>query len=105
MHRRGLEVTQRSLRPRGAKFDSYHQTSVSLSPEGRRQDILHIEILVGKQVCGQGGPESEDPWGREVVEHVTMIWEHIQRATAEKSELHDVWLDLAKAYRSVPHQL
>ncbi|KAJ8385386.1 hypothetical protein AAFF_G00190070 [Aldrovandia affinis] len=34
-----------------------------------------------------------------------MIWEQIQRAKREKSNLHAVWLDLANAYGSVLHQL
>ncbi|KAJ8395939.1 hypothetical protein AAFF_G00026470 [Aldrovandia affinis] len=34
-----------------------------------------------------------------------MIWEQIQRAKRERSDLHVVWLDLANAYGSVPHQL
>ncbi|KAJ8338476.1 hypothetical protein SKAU_G00374420 [Synaphobranchus kaupii] len=39
------------------------------------------------------------------VEHSAVIWEQIQRARREKSDLHVVWLDLANAYGSVPHQL
>lgn len=34
-----------------------------------------------------------------------MIWEQIQRAKREKSDLHVVWLDLENAYGSVPHKL
>ncbi len=37
------------------------------------------------------------------IEHISIIWEQIQRASREKSELHVVWLDLANAYGSVPH--
>ena len=32
------------------------------------------------------------------VEHASVIWEQIQRAKREKSDLHVVWLDLANAY-------
>lgn len=39
------------------------------------------------------------------VEHPTMIWDQIQTAKREKSDLHVVWLDLENAYGSVPHQL
>ncbi|XP_039516167.1 receptor-type tyrosine-protein phosphatase beta-like [Pimephales promelas] len=39
------------------------------------------------------------------VEHSAVIWEQIQRAKREKGDLHVVWLDLANAYGSVPHQL
>ena len=39
------------------------------------------------------------------LEHSTMIWEAIQRAKAERRDLHVIWLDLANAYGSVPHQL
>ncbi|KAJ8375377.1 hypothetical protein SKAU_G00059570 [Synaphobranchus kaupii] len=39
------------------------------------------------------------------VEHFAMIWEQIQTAKREKSDLHVVWLDLANVYGSVPHQL
>lgn len=39
------------------------------------------------------------------VEHASMIWEQIQTAKREKKDLHVVWLDLANAYGSVPHQL
>ncbi|KAK0146800.1 LINE-1 reverse transcriptase [Merluccius polli] len=39
------------------------------------------------------------------VEHSAVIWEQIQKAKREKGDLHVVWLDLANAYGSVPHQL
>ncbi len=39
------------------------------------------------------------------VEHSAVIWEQIQRAKRERGDLHVVWLDLANAYGSVPHQL
>lgn len=34
-----------------------------------------------------------------------MIWEQLQSAKRSKSDLHIVWLDLANAFGSVPHQL
>ncbi|GFN80712.1 reverse transcriptase [Plakobranchus ocellatus] len=39
------------------------------------------------------------------LEHATMIWEANQRAKSEKLNLHVVWLDLANAYGSVPHEM
>ena len=39
------------------------------------------------------------------VEHSMMIWDQIQKAKQEKTDLHVIWLDLANAYGSVPHQL
>lgn len=39
------------------------------------------------------------------LEHATMIWEAIQRAKKEKQNLYVIWLDLANAYGSVPHQM
>ncbi|KAJ8339212.1 hypothetical protein SKAU_G00359980 [Synaphobranchus kaupii] len=39
------------------------------------------------------------------MEHASMIWEQIQTTKREKKDLHVVWLDLANAYGSVPHQL
>ena len=39
------------------------------------------------------------------VEHATMIWDAIQRAKTEKKDLDVVWLDLANAYGSVPHEM
>lgn len=33
-----------------------------------------------------------------------MIWEQLQSAKRSKSDLHIVWLDLANAFGSVPHQ-
>ena len=38
------------------------------------------------------------------LEHATMIWEAIQRAKSENLNLDVIWLDLANAYGSVPHQ-
>lgn len=38
------------------------------------------------------------------IEHLTMTWYQIQGAKQEKTDLHIVWLDLANAYSSVPHQ-
>ena len=34
-----------------------------------------------------------------------MIWEAIQKAKANKKDLDVIWLDLANAYGSVPHQI
>ena len=39
------------------------------------------------------------------IEHSSMIWEAIQRAERRRLSLYVVWLDLANAYGSVPHQL
>lgn len=39
------------------------------------------------------------------LEHASMIWEAIQRAKTHKLNLHVIWLDLANAYGSVPHQM
>ena len=39
------------------------------------------------------------------LEHATMIWKAIQRAKSEKLNLDVIWLDLANAYGSVPHQM
>ena len=39
------------------------------------------------------------------IEHVNTIWNDIQEAKKEKSDLTVVWLDLANAFGSVPHQL
>ncbi|KAL6487621.1 hypothetical protein MHYP_G00042470 [Metynnis hypsauchen] len=39
------------------------------------------------------------------IEHASMIWEQIQCAKREKSDLHVVWLDMANAYGSVTHKL
>ena len=39
------------------------------------------------------------------LEHATMIWEAIQREKSEKLNLDVIWLDLANAYGSVPHQV
>ena len=36
-------------------------------------------------------------------EHAQMIWNSFMRAKREKKELHIIWLDLANAYGSVPH--
>lgn len=42
---------------------------------------------------------------RASIEHATMIWEAIQRAKQNRLSHFDVWLVLANAYGSVPHQL
>ena len=39
------------------------------------------------------------------IEHTSMIWEAIQRAKRSRLSLYVVWLDLANACGSVPHQL
>lgn len=39
------------------------------------------------------------------LEHASMIWEVIQKAKSQKKDLDVVWLDLANAYGSVPHQM
>ena len=39
------------------------------------------------------------------VEHAFGIWDSIQEAKRDKEDLHVIWLDLANAYGSVPHEL
>ena len=39
------------------------------------------------------------------VEHATSIWDTIQEAKKNGKDLNVVWLDLANAYGSVPHEL
>ena len=39
------------------------------------------------------------------LEHSQMIWNSLLSAKRDKIELHVIWLDLAKAYGSVPHYL
>ena len=34
-----------------------------------------------------------------------MIWEAIEKAKTNKKDLDVIWLDLANAYESVPHQI
>ena len=53
------------------------------------------------------GQERRHPRSSGCLEHATMIWEAkaIQRAKSEKLNLDVIWLDLANAYGSVPHQI
>ena len=39
------------------------------------------------------------------LEHATMIWDAIQKAKTGKKNLDVIWLDLANAYGSVPHEM
>ena len=39
------------------------------------------------------------------LEHATLIWDAIQKARTEKRDIDVVWLDLANAYGSVPHDM
>ena len=39
------------------------------------------------------------------IEHVSTIWNAIQKAKKDKTDLSVVWLDLANAYGSVPHSI
>lgn len=39
------------------------------------------------------------------LEHLSMIWHQIQAAKKDKTDLHVVFLDLANAFGSVPHNL
>ena len=39
------------------------------------------------------------------LEHATMIWDAIQKAKTGKKDLDVIWLDLANAYGSVPHEM
>ena len=39
------------------------------------------------------------------LEHGNMIWEAIQKATANKKDLDVIWLDLANAYGLIPNQM
>ncbi|GFO34064.1 reverse transcriptase [Plakobranchus ocellatus] len=45
------------------------------------------------------------PWVSGCLEHATMIREDIQRAKSEKLNFDVVWLDLANAYGSIPHEM
>lgn len=52
-------------------------------------------------ICQKAGV----PGFRGCMEHPTMIWNKIQTAKCEKSDMHVVWLDLEIAHAYVPHQL
>ncbi|KAJ8412701.1 hypothetical protein AAFF_G00116520 [Aldrovandia affinis] len=39
------------------------------------------------------------------LEHTSMIWHQIQAAKKDKRDLHIIFLDLANAFGSVPHEL
>ena len=40
-----------------------------------------------------------------VWEHVSMVWSALQEARTSKGDIATVWLDIANAYGSIPHQL
>ena len=79
--------------------------SPNLSPQRRRQDFLQSIrqandiIPPPEQVHQHVSPEGWHP----SLEHAQMIWNSLMTAKSEKKELHVVWLDLANAYGSVPH--
>ena len=38
-------------------------------------------------------------------EHMSLVWDELKTAKSDKSDIVVVWLDIANAYGSVPHQL
>ena len=38
-------------------------------------------------------------------EHMSVVWDELKSRKAEKSNIAAIWLDIANAYGSVPHQL
>ncbi len=64
---------------------------------------MNDQLPPGKQLHWHRLSESRCTWISRL--YPAMIWEKIQSAKRIKSDLHVVWLDLANAYGSVPHQL
>ena len=68
--------------------------------------VLVVEIILMEGIVRVNMKEKAGvPGFPGCVEHSAVIWEQIQRAKRERCDLHVVWLDLANAYGSVPHQL
>ena len=38
-------------------------------------------------------------------EHLSMVWHALKEARAQKTNLATIWLDIANAYKSIPHKL
>ena len=38
-------------------------------------------------------------------DHMSVVWDKLKSRKTEKSNIAAIWLDIANAYRSVPHQL
>ncbi|GFO13735.1 reverse transcriptase [Plakobranchus ocellatus] len=72
------------------------QTVMALRLTNYRTDNGYMNVSVKK-----GGL----PGVSGCLEHTTMIWEAIQRAKLAKHNLDVIWLGLANAYVSVPHQM
>lgn len=59
---------------------------------------------LGNQLTDRVVQNGGIPWTTGYLEHVAVIWEHIQGAQAKKSELHVMWLDLAKEITTILKQ-
>lgn len=100
-----------SLHPKGRKLQG-DQSIQEHSPSERREEIFFSVLakrmttyLLENNYIDTSCQKAGVPGFPGCVEHSTMIWDQIQKAKRQKTDLHVVWLNLDNAYGSVPHQL
>ena len=72
----------------------------SLVPKTLKTHLIHNNKFINNSI--QKGCMEKIPgcW-----EHLSMVWHALKEATAQKSNLAVIWLDIANAYGSIPHKL
>ena len=63
------------------------------------------DFLIGNRYIDTSVQKAGIPGFPGCLEHSQMIWNSISLAKRNKTEMHVIWLDLANAYGSVPHEL
>lgn len=90
-------------------LDSHGEDSSTIS-QFRQISLLNVEgklssVSVKNNLIDTSVQKTEIGGFSGCLEHAKIIWHHVQTAKKEKKDLHVVFLDLANAFGSVPHEI
>ena len=106
-----MEESRGRLYSKGERLQRSEPIQTNIAAECRGENIFSImasrltEFVMSNQYVDISVQKGGIPGVPGCIEHTSMIWEAIQRSKRSRLSLYVVWLDLANAYGSVPHQL
>ena len=104
-----MEEGRGRLYSKGERLQRSESIQTNIAAECRRENIFSLsrltEFVMSNQYVDISVQKGGIPGVPGCIEHTSMILEAIQRAKRSRLSLYVVWLELANACGSVPHQL